>query len=373
LEDRINVIIVGIGLIGGSIGLTLKSLRNFKFNIFGIARSQETVDKAKKIGAIDEGSTELNPEMISNADLVFIATPVKTIVPTLEKLAPLLKKEAIVTDVGSTKFEIVNAAENILKNAHFIGGHPMTGSEVTGIGAASNNLFNNSYYILTPTNKTDTKAYEKLHSIVAALGSKVIAIDPIEHDEIMSIISHLPHAISASLVNLAKAAKGDKANLLLLTAGGFRDMTRIAASDPDIWVDICLTNRNFIIKAIDKFIEELDDLKSFIKNSQADSLNAKFSQAREIRQNLAGVLPIEPRNVFTLRIMMEDKPGVISNITLSIGSKGINIEDLRLVRFAEEKNAILELIVAYKERAEEAAEVLKAAGYSVQLIPGAFE
>lgn len=362
-----TVVIIGVGLIGGSIGISLKSLDNPP-KVIGVDKSIDTLSEAIRRGAIDDTSSDYN--IVSQADLIFIATPVRKILPIIKKISGNLKENAIVTDVGSTKLEIVTEAEKIIDRGNFIGGHPMTGSEVTGVSGSSVDLLKNCFYILTPTENTDSRSYEILHSLLAKIGAKIIAIKPDEHDEIMSVISHLPHIVSASLVNLTKQARQGKGDMLLLTAGGFRDMTRIAASNPDVWVDICLSNKDLIKEAVERYIAELVDFKKLIASGDEKNLHEKLFKARQIRQNLPGVIPIEPEKITTIRVEISDKPGAISDVTLAIGEKGINIDDLEMIHSFEERKARLQLMISNKSKADEAVEILKRKGYTVQKVTG---
>lgn len=309
-------------------------------------------------------------EAVKNADIIFIAVPVREIVPLIEKIKNDVKPGAIVSDVGSTKAEIVGDTQRILPDGvSFIGGHPMTGSEITGIEGANADFFKDCYYVLTPTKETEIKQYEKLHALLAKIQAKVIALDPHNHDEIMSKVSHLPHAIAAALVNYTNMDEIEKQNLMLLSAGGFRDMTRIAASNPKIWTDIFATNNALIVRAIDGFIDNLKDLKAKIKKSSIEELADILSQAREARSKLTGETARDLRDMYYLQVFITDEPGSISKVTVAIGSKGVNIEDLELIHVVEGKKAILKCLVHGRDRAAEAAREIRGLGYKVQVIP----
>ena len=334
--------------------------------VIGVAKCQETIDEAKKLDAIAEGTLSLEAGA-RDSDLVFIATPVSTIVDTVKKVSPFLKDGCIVTDVGSTKSNISRCIEELLPSRiHFIGGHPMTGSEREGVSAANADLFKNAYYILTPTSKTDMKAFKRLHSLLASIGANVIAVDPDKHDELVATVSHLPHLLSATLVNLAHSHTSEEENLLLLAAGGFRDMTRIAAGNPSMWLDICFENRDAILKEIQGFQKELRELSRAIDKKDEKTLESKLEKARAVRKNLPSILHKDISQFRELSIPVRDRPGVISDITVTVGSMGINIEDIEMVHLTE-SSGLVKLIITDSQAAERATKVLKDKGYEVEL------
>jgi len=365
MQDIKEVAIVGVGLIGGSLGLAIKELPDAP-QVVGTSRSAKTIDKALEVRAIDRGTTSIK-DAVANADIVFIATPISTIVDMIKNIAPCLKAGAIVTDVGSTKNRIVRSVEAFLPdNLHFIGGHPMAGSEQQGVSFATATLFKNSYYLLTPTDNTDTVAFKKLHSLLASIGSQVLAIDPEKHDKIVSIISHLPHILSASLVNLANRQTRENKSLLLIAAGGFRDMTRIAASDPNMWRDICVENSDAILMAIEEFRRNLDDFQKDIKETDREALWNEFQEAQSVRLNLPTILHKDISDFRELSIPVSDEPGVISSISVTIGKLGVNIEDIEIVHFTE-KSGVIKLVVSGEKEAQSAAEALQEIGYQVEI------
>lgn len=359
-----RVAIAGVGLIGGSLGLALRRLEHPP-EVIGIHGSPESVDRAVSLGATDQGTTSV-ADGVQGADLLVVAAPVRSILPRILEAMSHLPAGAIITDVGSTKSEIVALAEAQLRDdLHFIGGHPMAGSELTGVENASPSLFEGAYWLLTPTSRTETEAYERLHALVASVGAKVLALTPEEHDQVMAVISHLPHLVSASLVNTAGHERGETEQTLLLTAGGFRDITRIAGSSPEVWVDICLTNRQAILSTVEQFQGQLGRFIAALKEEDEYALFRLFAVAREVRQNLPGVLPAAPERLYRLRVMIPDRPGAISEITLAIGRRGINIEDLQMIHIHPGERAVLEMALADRERGEEAASALKDAGYEL--------
>ncbi len=365
MDDFDTIAIIGVGLIGGSLGLAIKALSNPP-RIIGVSRREQTVAKALEVGAIDQGLTSI-PDAVKDADLVFVATPLNAIVDTIKKIVPLLKPGVIITDVGSTKSNIIESVEQFLPdNLCFIGGHPMAGSEQQGVSFASPILFKNSFYILTPTKYTNTSDFRSLHSLLTSIGAQVLAVDPEKHDKIVSTLSHLPHIISAALVNLASKQTKESKNLLLIAAGGFRDMTRIAASNPDMWRDICMENSEAIMGSLEEFTKSLDVFKKDIQNSNDKELWEKFKEAQSIRKDLPKILHKEISELRELSIPVTDKPGVISDITVTLGRLGINIRDIEIVHMTE-YSGVLRLVVNGDEEAQAAANALRELGCEVEV------
>jgi prephenate dehydrogenase len=301
MEDFKTITIIGVGLIGGSLGFAIKALPDSP-RVIGFSRRAQTVQKALELGAIDEGASSL-PEAVKDADLVFVATPISIIVDTVREIAQHIKAGSLISDVGSTKGKIVHAVETFLpKGVSFIGGHPMAGSEQQGVSFANAGLFRNSYYLLTPTKKTDAVTFQKLHSLLTRIGAQVMAIDPEKHDKIVSTISHLPHILSAALVNQADQQTKESKNLLLVAAGGFRDMTRIAASNPDMWRDICIDNSQAILEALEEFNANLAVFKQHIVSKDKDGLWNQFKEAQSVRMDLPKILHKEISDQWELSI-----------------------------------------------------------------------
>jgi len=280
-----KISIIGVGLIGGSLGLALKGKKpNFK--IVGIDK-QKIIEKAIARGAIDEGT--VNPEEgVKEADIVIIATPVKTILDLLPKISSFLKKGCLVTDTGSTKGQIVGRANQVLsKDIFFVGGHPMAGSEKCGIEEANPHLFRNRTYILTPDKKSNLIAIDKIFSLIKMIGANRLVLDPFEHDRIVGAVSHLPQIIAVSLINSISelALRGNNTNYFRAIGEGFKDMTRIASSPYKIWEDICVTNQENILKMIQEFRSYLGIIEDKLKNDPG-SLKEEFQKAGKLREIL---------------------------------------------------------------------------------------
>lgn len=270
-----KVAIVGTGLIGGSVALAIKK-KHLCNEIIGVSRHRKSLALAKNKGAIDRGS--LNLEVIKEADLVVLATPVSVIISEAKKISKIVSKDCIVTDVGSTKGEVSNKLEKLFPN--YIGSHPLTGSEKRGIINAGPGIFRGSLCILTPTPNSKPKALAKIKIFWQRLGARVAVLTPEKHDTILALVSHLPHTVAFSLIGSVPG------QYLRFASTGLRDTTRIAASDSEIWTDIFLSNRRNIIKAISLFQENLSRLKSAVAKKDKKILSSILKQAKEKRDRL---------------------------------------------------------------------------------------
>lgn len=276
MEKIDTLTIIGVGLIGGSIARKAKE-KKLANKIVGFSRRKSSLDKALKSKAIDEGVFSFD-KAVCDAEVVIIATPVSLIPSFLKKCRRYCKTECIITDVGSTKVEIVNYADKIFdKDVFFVGGHPMAGSEKKGFEFSKADLFENSICFLTKSIKTSNAALKKIELLWKQLGAKPVIVSPENHDSIVAQISHLPHIAAVSLINSADWSS------VKFAGNGFRDTTRIASSDADIWLDIFFANQNNILKTIDKFIENLEQIKDKIKNKKRTELRRLLEKARLTR------------------------------------------------------------------------------------------
>jgi prephenate dehydrogenase len=272
-----NIVIIGLGLIGGSIALELKK-RKLALQVIGVSRSEENRKEALRLKAVDQVYSKVGP-FISQADLVVIATPVMKIIPLLHEMKKHLKKDALVTDVGSVKENIVREASQI-KNCHLIGGHPIAGTERSGMKSAELNLFKNKKWILTPLASSSKTHLNKISRLIRALGAQVVFMDPSDHDRIFAAVSHLPNLIAYTLSNAVLSLQDPK--IPKLSGSSLRDMTRVAASPPEMWRDICLTNQKELLRMIHRFEGELEKFKRAIEKGEERVLLKMFERGRQM-------------------------------------------------------------------------------------------
>lgn len=276
--------IIGVGLIGGSLGFALKKSLKDEIYITGYGRNINNLKEAKQLGAID--NIALNLEEAANSDIIYISTPVLQMFNIIKEIIPFLKSETVITDAGSTKGEIFSEIKRILpKNIYYIAGHPMTGREKSGVKAASADLFKGKVYVIIKDEQTPKTAYDKLMEILEKTGAKFKYL-PIEtHDGAASVISHIPHIAAAGLVHLL-AQSNDRDIAKNLIGGGFRDTTRIASSNADMWADILMSNRDFIVRDIDNYINILSKIKSAVTSKDREALHAFFDESKSFRDSL---------------------------------------------------------------------------------------
>lgn len=274
-----TISILGVGLIGGSIGLAIKKRKIARF-VIGLATKRRTLSCALSRKAIDKSTLSLK-EAVRDADMILVCAPVKMIPQIVKKITPHVKSGCIITDVGSTKYEIVKGIEKGLRDdIHFVGGHPMAGSEKRGVEFASSDLFENSICILTKTNKTDLRSLRQISNFWKSLGAKVKIMSPADHDEIIARVSHLPHLAAVAIVRQIKKSDFD------FISTGFKSTTRISEAAEDIWRDICLTNKKEILKSLDRYIDILKEIKKKINRSNSQGIISEFRKARALREIL---------------------------------------------------------------------------------------
>lgn len=274
--------VVGVGLIGGSLARAAKS-KGLVSRVVGMGRGEENLVKALELGVIDV--MERDPiRGLKEADLVVLATPVNSLTDILGSVAPHVRADAVITDVGSVKGPVVQEAEkHFPRPIRFVGGHPIAGTEHSGVEASFATLFENRKCILTPTDNTDPRAVEAIERFWKAVGSEVITMDLDRHDRVLGFVSHLPHIVAYALVNTVVAAEEKQGELLDFSAGGFRDFTRIASSHPEMWRDICLMNRSALLESIRAFSSTLEALSDLITSGDGNGLEKQFQRSRSTR------------------------------------------------------------------------------------------
>ncbi|MCC1495725.1 bifunctional prephenate dehydrogenase/3-phosphoshikimate 1-carboxyvinyltransferase [Alcanivorax sp. 1008] len=297
-----RVAIIGLGLIGGSLAAAIRA-HGLATTIVAGARSERTLERGKLLGLIDDGSTDF-AEAVKGADLVFLAVPVSSMADSMAKMAPGLSGTVIITDGGSVKGKVIDAAINCIAEhiSRFVPGHPIAGKEKSGVDAADARLYQNHRVILTPTAQTDTQATERVRALWAAVGAEVLTMAPDEHDRVLAETSHLPHLLAFSLVDTL-ARQGDSLDIFRYAAGGFRDFTRIASSDPLMWHDIFKENRDSVLRAVDLFQQGLAGFRQAIEQGDSDDMLAIMTRANSAR---AHFLALSARTSYTAALQLND-------------------------------------------------------------------
>ncbi|MAV63171.1 MAG: hypothetical protein CML82_04065 [Rhodobiaceae bacterium] len=281
-----KVCIIGLGLIGGSIGLAMKRSK-ISNQIIGFARSNSTLKRAIELGLVDKVKDNLE-DAVNDCDLIILATPLSTFKKLVEEMSPFLKKDCIITDTGSAKLSVIEDLRGILpNNVEFIPGHPIAGTEESGPDAGFAELFDNRWCILTPTEENSSNAIGLIKEFWESIGSKVEIMDPLHHDKVLAITSHIPHLIAFNIVGTANnLANVTEKEVVKYSAGGFRDFTRIAASDPKMWSDIFTYNSEAVLEMLELFSNDLAKLKAAVIKKDSDLLFSNFEKTREVRKNI---------------------------------------------------------------------------------------
>lgn len=353
--------ILGTGLIGGSIALGARS-RNRRLSVVGFDDDAASATAALGRGALTSVASSPG-EAVVGADLVVLAMPVDLMPAACAALEGSIGPDCVVTDVGSAKAEVVAAGEAAF-GPMFVGGHPMAGSERHGIDAADGRLFEDAWWVLTPTATTSSEAYGRVASLATNLGAKTVAVDPSTHDALVARLSHVPQLAASAIVDLA-VASGERDALLGLAGAGFRDVTRIAASNPELWVGIMRSNRTAVLEALAELSKRLDRAAAVIEAGDWAELGRWLDAARQARLELFAKRD-QGREPIALAMLIPDRPGVLAEVTTAAGKLGTNIEDLRIVHSTEGGRGRLELIVGGSEAAERLAATLVELGYPVE-------
>ncbi len=285
-DKKINLAIIGVGLIGGSLGLCLKDKMGDNICITGLCRSQKSMDMAMKLGAVDYATADIE-KVVKDADIVFLSPPVLQIVPMVEKILPYLKKGAILTDAGSTKQYIWQHLQKILPaDVYYIAGHPMTGREKSGVTAAKKDLFVGKAYVIVEDTGAPKEAHEKLMSVLKYTEANFTTLDIAKHDRCASVISHVPHVTAAALVTLLNRSGDDLESCIKLIGGGFKDTTRIASSNADMWADICMTNSTAIVNNLKMLQSIIGEVITACENQDRQAVYDYFTASKARRDSI---------------------------------------------------------------------------------------
>jgi len=368
-SDFARMCLIGCGLIGGSISLALRRA-GVVDSVIGVDVSQATLGEAVRRGIIDQGTLDLGDALLG-ADLVLIAAPVsvtEALIADVARHQDALANEAIVTDVSGTKQRFVARGQHLFTRVHFIGGHPMAGSEKTGVTAADARLLENAVYVLAPPAEltpAQSAALGRLSEGLTRAGARVRLMSAGAHDRVVAAISHVPHLIAAALVNqVADLSTSDEA-YLQLAAGGFRDITRIASSDPLLWRDITLENREEILRLIADWDERLHLLASWMDTGDGAALEQFFESARAFRDLLPARSVGALRSTFSITVSVPDVPGVIGDVASLLGGHQVSIRNIGILESREGDDGQLLLQFDTLAFHDQAAAILEDHGYAI--------
>jgi prephenate dehydrogenase len=352
-----KIAIIGVGLIGGSLALCFKGKPDVQ--VVGFSNNPRSVEKYMKLGVVDHATTSLSGAA-DNADFIFLCCPVGLIDGYLAQLMELpLKPGCIITDVGSTKASIVRSAEELgFQHAHFIGGHPMAGSERSGVEVATRDLFENAFYVLTPTESTPQEAFDRLAGLLSWTKAQIVKVDADLHDDIVGAVSHLPHIVAVALVNQIARYNESDALYQLLAAGGFRDITRIASSDPVMWRDTLTDNRLVLLELLKDWNREIAHFIQLLENADGESIEREFRHAGEFRNRLPerrkGVISSQ----FDIYVDVPDNPGVIGQIAGLLGQHHVNLSNIQIMESRLDVLGVLRLSFRKQEDMDRAIQLL---------------
>ena len=353
-----RVAVLGTGLIGTSIAMAAATAG---FVVKGFDPTEETLARAaERADLTPEPSLE---EAVDGATLVFVCTPV----PSVAKVAVEALRaapNAVVTDVASVKSHVMVEVEATADPAdlrRFVGGHPMGGTERSGPEFASGAVLDGIVWVVTPSSATDEGSTVRVEAFAVAVGARPVRIEPARHDRLVAIVSHLPQVASTALMSVAATEEAGEPEILLLAAGGFRDLTRLAASSPRLWGDILLANRDQITDAIDLYVARLLELRDLVRAERQPEVEAAFARAKDARLALAAK-PQVRAGVAVLQVPIPDRPGSLADLTLALSQASVNIEDLQIVHSPEGGRGVVHLTVA-AAAAEDASRALADRGF----------
>ena len=347
---------VGFGLIGGSIARSLKK-QNEDVSVHVYSRRKNpALDEGMAEGIIDSIWYEID-ERFSTCDIIFLCAPVLKNTDYLSVLKPLLKPGCILTDVGSVKGTICKKAAELGLSRQFIGGHPMAGSEKTGFENSTDILLENAYYLLTPFEETPLENLSLLKELVAKTGANCVVLSPSEHDKITAAISHVPHIIAVSLVNMVRTSDNEEQNMKAFAAGGFKDITRIASSSPQMWQDICLANSESIDYFLSHFEKQIEDFRHMIAEKDGASIQDEFHTAGDYRDSIPAKKSSVIARSYDLFINIDDRAGAIATIATILSVNGISIKNIGIIHNREYVDGVMKLEL-YKEDDEKKAREL---------------
>lgn len=355
---------IGLGLIGGSLAKNLKKL-DPSCRIMACARTKATVDQALSDGGIDEICTSPSDERFSACSMIFLCAPVKYNIEAVRLLQPHLPPSVLLTDVGSVKTGIHKEISRLRLDSQFIGGHPMTGSEKSGYANATDHLFENAYYILTPTGKTPESLLKQYYDLTLSLKAIPLVLDCREHDYITAAISHLPHVIASSLVNTVHDLDGSEQHMKMIAAGGFRDITRIASSSPQMWESICVDNHENISRVMDAFLDRMVQARDHMCRGDGGYISRMFAASRDYRDSFSFASPGPVKKAFLIYCDIIDESGAIATIATTLAVNSISIKNIGIIHNREFEQGALAIEFYEEQPMNQAVEILRNHRYTV--------
>jgi prephenate dehydrogenase len=347
----VRIAVLGVGLIGGSIGLAAKEWLD-DAEVVGFGRSPERLDRARELGAIDRATTDM-AQALDGAEACFACGPVGVLPELVERALGAAPDDCVITDVGSTKRRIVEA----ITDQRFVGGHPIAGAETAGVEHARADLFQGATWYLTPGERSSGLLYERLHRFVVGVGARPIAIDAQTHDSLLATVSHLPHVLANVLVAQAARALDEQGEALPRVGPSFRDATRVAGANTEIWTDIYLSNAEAIAAEVDDTVRRLQDVADALRSGDASGVagwndEASADRRRLLEADLAG------GPVHELSIPVPNRPGIVAQLALALGRAGVNIVDMSLAPAPDMRSGAITLWIAGDDAAARAKEVV---------------
>lgn len=357
-----SVSIIGLGLIGGSLA---KALKRSCPDIYtkALDRDNTSLSSALSNGVIDEGCENLK-DVVEGSELIFLCTPIDSIGLILNRISENVARHTIVTDVCSIKGSIMDSAKDILpEDIYFIGGHPMAGAESSGYAYSTAHMFENAFYVLTPFGDTPLEVVKLMVEVVSSVGAFPLIMDANTHDEIVGAVSHLPHVVSAALVNTVAELEDPSRFKEKLAAGGFRDITRITSSSPDMWASISIANRVKLSGLILSMIDNLQSFHSLLNRREADEIEGFFKAAKKYRDELPTIQSSTSMPYYELYVDIEDRPGTIGAVTSLLGEHHINIKNVGIIHSREHEPGCLIISLSSSRDVDRALSVLVQKGY----------
>jgi prephenate dehydrogenase len=353
-----RIAVLGVGLIGGSIGLAAR--RRLDAEVAGFDPDAELLDRAAELGAIDQAHANV-AAAVEDAEVVFCAAPVSALPGLAAEALDGASADCAVTDVGSVKRDVIAALGS---DSRFVGGHPLAGAETSGVENARADLFEGARWYLTPTPKTGGLLYDRVQRAISEIGARPQAIEAETHDRLMATISHLPHVLANVLVTQAATALSEEAEHLPEVGPSFRDATRVAGANPSIWADIFAGNREAVAAEIDAVVARLSEAADLLRSGDRDAVSKWHEQAGVRRRDLIET-EIAGGPLHELRVLVPNRPGIVAEIALELGRAGVNIVDMALYPAPDMTSGAISLYIAGDEEAERAEGLLRELGHDV--------